>query len=173
MRRSVTRISGSEGRVRSGEYSNLRLGLRHRPALNGGERLALVSSEADELDGWPTVAEIWQNLREAAMVVAASAEEQLAWCLEGSAVSVPVDEIPHHFEDMLFIWRARLEMDNLGKDPESTRCIGALISQFEMMRGTEDKRLWRDEGLQRPEWATARRLAIAIIDLPTPYSSSR
>lgn len=98
-------------------------------------------------------------------LVATSPTEQAAWC---ERFNMPVDEIMQSFTDIVPMFFARTEEAGLLL-PEDREALLRVKRHFGEMWGEDvqakDHDLWTEEGLVRPEWAEARRLAREALDL--------
>lgn len=98
-------------------------------------------------------------------LVAASSTEQVAWC---ERLNMPVDEIMQGFTDIVAMFFVRTEEAGL-LPPEDKEALLRVRRHFGEMWGegvqAKDHDLWTEEGLLRPEWAEARRLAQEALDL--------
>jgi len=94
-----------------------------------------------------------EQLRAHLEVVAASSQDQLAWCLNGP-IAVPVVEIPQSLDMVAFTHRPRIREAGL-LPPEADARIDELLDWFTSMRSIERPILWEDAGLDEPEWEVA------------------
>jgi hypothetical protein len=106
-----------------------------------------------------TPSELQGQLRETIAILAASAEEQLAYV---ENLGLPVDELHGELADAEVSFLPRLMENNL-IDEAVKHEIRALLA---IMEGMPDADLWQPESLSMPEWdVVRRRAAVALASL--------
>ncbi len=93
--------------------------------------------------------------------LAASAEDQWSWIIEGNW---PADELTLSLEDQWPIFQARLSETGM-IDAQDERLLDDLKRHTESIKDTEERRLFTEDGLKKAEeWATTRKLAAAALE---------
>jgi hypothetical protein len=104
-----------------------------------------------------------QRLVESAMLLSASAEEQLQ-TLADMGIPEVVDELVLNFDDDVIVVDSMVKEGEL--DFEAKTAAAALNRHLEEMSGEANAHLWTPEALRTsPEWIEVRRLAARLLDV--------